>query len=137
MLILHSSVVHLTDLVAISMALLDARRDTVTHRATKLYHVAIHTDVSLLSLCSRRRSRAAGLQRMSTSHRSSEALREALLDARRDTVTHRATNLNLVLTCLATSQYLSFLFLAMRSANLLINCLHSFDMPPDVRNTAG
>ena len=27
--------------------------------------------------------------------------------------------------------------LAMRSANLLINCLHSFDTPPDVRNTAG
>ena len=46
-------------------------------------------------------------------------------------------NLNLVLTCLTTSQYLSFLFLAMRSANLLINCLHSFDIPPDVRNTAG
>ena len=46
-------------------------------------------------------------------------------------------NLNLVLTCLTTSQYLSFLLLAMRSANLLINCLHSFDIPPDVRNTAG
>ena len=45
-------------------------------------------------------------------------------------------NLNLVLTCLTTSQYLSFLFLAIRSANLLINCLHSFDIPPDVRNTA-
>ena len=25
----------------------------------------------------------------------------------------------------------------MRSANLLINCLHSFDILPDVRNTAG
>ena len=35
-------------------------------------------------------------------------------------------NLNLILTCLTTSQYLSFLFLAMRSANLLVNCLHSF-----------
>ena len=46
-------------------------------------------------------------------------------------------NLNLILTCLTTSQYLSFLFLAMRSANLLVNCLHSFDKPPDVRNTAG
>ena len=46
-------------------------------------------------------------------------------------------NLILVLTCLTTSQYLSFLFLAMRSANLLTNCLHSFDIPPDVRNTAG
>ena len=45
-------------------------------------------------------------------------------------------NLILVLTCLTTSQYLSFLFLAMRSANLLTNCLHSFDIPPDVRNTA-
>ena len=32
--ILHSSVVHLTDLVSLREALLDARRDTVTHRAT-------------------------------------------------------------------------------------------------------
>ena len=46
-------------------------------------------------------------------------------------------NLIFVLTCLTPSQYLSFLFLAMRSANLLTNCLHSFDIPPDVRNTAG
>ena len=42
----------------------------------------------------------------------------------------------LILTFLTTSQYLSFLFLAMRSANLLTNWLHSFDIPPDVRNTA-
>ena len=46
-------------------------------------------------------------------------------------------NLILVRTCLTTSQYLSFLFLAMRSAYLLTNCLHSLDIPPDVRNTAG
>ena len=33
-----------------------------------LYHVAIPTDVSLLSLTSRRQSRAAGLQRMTMIH---------------------------------------------------------------------
>ena len=46
-------------------------------------------------------------------------------------------SLILVRICLTTLQYLSFLFLAIRSANLLKNCLHSFDIPPDVRNTAG
>ena len=46
-------------------------------------------------------------------------------------------NLIVVLTCLTTSQYLSFLFLAMRSATLFRNRLHSLDMPPVVRNTAG
>ena len=69
--------------------------------------IAIPTDVSLLSL-SRRRSRAAGgrtatydkylihdvnpSQLSGAFYRSSEvSLREALLDARRDTETHRAT----------------------------------------------
>ena len=42
--ILHSSVVHPTDLVKKSVSLrglvlLDARRDTVTHRATKVFHI--------------------------------------------------------------------------------------------------
>ena len=46
-------------------------------------------------------------------------------------------NLILVLTCLPTSQYLYFLFLAMRSATLFANHLYSLDMPPVVRNTAG
>ena len=46
-------------------------------------------------------------------------------------------NVILVLKCLTTLQYLSFLFLAMRSATLFTNCLHSLDMPPVVRNTAG
>ena len=41
----------------------------------------------------------------------------------------------LVLTCLITPQYLSFLFLAMRSATLFTNRLHSLDMPPVVRNS--
>ena len=40
-------------------------------------------------------------------------------------------NLILVLTCLTTSQYLSFLFLAMRSTTLFTNRLHSLDMPPE------
>ena len=52
-------------------------------------------------------------------------------------VVRNIANLILVLTCLTTSQYLSFLFLAMRSATLFTNRLHSLDMPPDVRNTAG
>ena len=44
-------------------------------------------------------------------------------------------NLILVLTCLTTSQYLSFLFLVMRSATLFANCLHSLDMPLYVQHS--
>ena len=53
------------------------------------------------------------------------------------TYVNNIVNLILVLICLTTSQYFSFLFLAMRSATLFTNRLHSLDMLPVVRNTAG
>ena len=39
-----------------------------------MYHVAIPTNVSLLSLCSKRRNRAAGLQRMTNKFEAFEML---------------------------------------------------------------
>ena len=53
-------------LVGCKPTILAVRVDTHTYMACGLYHVAIPTDVSLLSLSSRRQSRAAGLQRMTT-----------------------------------------------------------------------
>ena len=50
-----------------------------------------------------------------------------VISSRAITVVLIIANLILVLTCLTTSQYLSFLFLAMRSIILFTNCLHSLD----------
>ena len=84
--------------------------------------------------------KGAGMRLYETSDRGVSYLQSIffpLYPRRAISVVLSIANLILVLTCLTSLQYLSFLFLAMRSANLMTNCLHSFDIPPDVRNTAG
>ena len=61
--ILHSSVVHLTDLVSLRGALLDAGRDTVTHRATSRAINRLHF-LAELRLIHVTRAKS-GMQRMS------------------------------------------------------------------------